>query len=239
MIPTKYTCQSSEDGTFGNTTGTNTIVEIISFRYEMELNMALVNATSGTDPEKTEEEIIPLLEYHLSDILFPFLFQKCNDVEDNSTNLFSNIQGISSQPKDIVGSSDCNTEATSGNVCYPVDARFSLYFQSSLRRRLEQERQEMTKIKEIIKKAMIQGQMNSVHPGIINITYIDTTAFPVVNPGPNSIVVEKNGEYRGSMWWQLTLGISSVGLLLAAAIFIWRKYRKEEEDDDSESCSSS
>lgn len=200
--------------------------------------MTLLNATSGADDEKVEQEAIPAIESKLSNLLFPLLFQKCNDPEGNSTSSFSNIQGMSTQPDDIINGNECNSKVLSGGVCFPIDARFSLYFDSFQRRRLQQERQEVKEINEIIKNMLKDGQMLSAHPAIMRITYINTNAVPIAIANPDKSVVDIGEEYRGSWWWQIGLGIGAAAFLSIVVLSIRRKYKETEEQNDSESGSS-
>ena len=75
------------------------------FRYELILNATyLSEATDDAQGQVnvaiTEAIIIPRIESHLSDALFPVVSQKCNRIDTD--NLSMDIVGISEEPDDVI-----------------------------------------------------------------------------------------------------------------------------------------
>ena len=99
-MPSKAFCKSSDDGGFGNINGAN--MEIVSFRYEVQVNKTNMTSHPDNHADETENEIIPLVEELLLELLLGDLFDECSNGNktSNSTDIFSSIEGASSQPKD-------------------------------------------------------------------------------------------------------------------------------------------
>merc|ERR1712038_578610 len=189
----------------------------------------------GTDSDEYIDEmdilILPLVEDSIASLLFPYLFDMCIDEDFNSTTSFTNIEGVSTMPKDIMNLDlDCNTKQSSDNLCFPIDSEFSLFFKS--RRRLSEDR-DVTELKEILKGLMDDGAFNDAYPAIERITYVENNAQPIIDT-PGKIVIDdlSTGRESNSSWLMIALGIGGFGLLVAFISLMWRK-RKDTEDDES------
>ena len=115
IMPSVFTCKIDSDGNFGNTT--DNFKERVSFRYEVELNKTLLQNDSDAYINEIDTNILPLVEDLIALLLFPYLFDECIDEEFNSTSIFSNIEGVSTMPEDILNINFGKNQGTKF-VCY-------------------------------------------------------------------------------------------------------------------------
>ncbi len=100
LMPSVFTCKIDSNGDFGNTT--DNFKQRVSFRYEVELNKTLLQTNSDAYINEIDTSILPLVEDSIVKLLFPYLFQICIDEDFNSTSSFTNVEGVSTMPKDIL-----------------------------------------------------------------------------------------------------------------------------------------
>lgn len=228
-MPSIYTCKVDASGNFGNTTGS--LKQSVAFRYEVELNETDLLTYLNNRTIKPEEIIVPQIEGMISELMFPYLFEDCINNVTNSTASFSNIEGVSNKPDDIMDNTECNSTPLQGNLCFPVDAKFSLFFKS--RRRLVERRQAVDKLKEILKHKMNDGKLNHAHPSIVGIKFIETNAQPIIDPTNRITSQEVNSTSGNSTWLPIALALGGVGVVVGLLLFLWSKRKGKEKNEDS------
>lgn len=238
VTPSVTSC-SSTDGGFGNIDGPN--MEIVSFRYEVQVNKTTMTTHPDNHADETNEKIIPRVEDLLLELLLPDLFDGCSNGNStsNSTDLFASVEGVSSQPKDQMDRTECTTYTDSEHNCYPMDGEFYLFFDS--RRRLVDERREVREIKNIVKNLMNDGKMDSAHPSVVSIRYVERNVQPTITSPEEKMIVNQSSSSSSqtSTMMMIGIGVGAAAVVLCTILLIRRKMKSNGDQDDGSSNSSS
>ncbi len=120
-----------------------------------------------------------------------------------------------------------------------MDGEFYLFFDS--RRRLVDERREVREIKNIVKNLMNDGKMDSAHPSVVSIRYVERNVQPTITSPEEKMIVNQSSSSSSqtSTMMMIGIGVGAAAVVLCTILLIRRKMKSNGDQDDGSSNSSS
>ncbi len=225
-LSAREVCQYLE---FNDTVTITENVEVVSFDYEVE-----------TLDVKDISALLIDLERYITDLAAPEAL-KCDD-EAISNTTFHEIVGMIDSPIDTVDNDvPCASGISQGNACWPINGAVSLYLQNDAQssRRLASDGEDVESVTSqevlaIIKDLMMNGDLNDIHPDIVNVVFIGTRDSNNDNiESPGLVVEEDNTSEADNMISGLGISIACIAAALVAILAFLVVRRRSRENDVS------
>ena len=204
-------------------------VEVVSFDYEVEtLDVADISA------------LLIDLERYITDLAAPEAL-KCDEKPIRDTT-FHEIVGMIDSPIDTVDNDvSCSSGVSQGNACWPINGAVSLYLQNDAQssRKLASDGGDVESVTAqevlaIIKELMMSGDLNDIHPDVVNVLFIGTRDNNNDNgESPGFAVEEGNTSDGDNMISGLGISIACIAAALVAILAFLVVRRRSRENDVS------